>query len=248
MLEHQENQLFQPVVLFCCGVTGIRFHASTSLPVFIFVGRTAGYRFTGRPTKRRHHRIRRRDWIRRSARLQATNCARLPGNAICPYGLSRRRGWKRVATYIAGSPRLRLPVVDLQRRHLRRARHLRPGRVHRREEEARDRLQRRLGRRRDRSRRRRGARGVLPRRAEGRRRREGQRCRCRAMTAATGRVPPAPMSELHARHASGFAASRARAGSGARPRPTSSHPRRAPPPPPRACCRRPSDRSRSVSR
>ena len=67
--------------------------------------------------------------------------------------------------------RLRLPVVDLHRRHLRRPRHLRPGHLHRPEAQGRDRLQRQLGRRRHRPRRQRRARGVLPDGAESRRRR-----------------------------------------------------------------------------
>ena len=63
--------------------------------------------------------------------------------------------------------RLRLPVVDLRHRRLHRARHLRPGHLHRPQTQARDRLQRRLGRRRPRPGRQRRARGVLSGGAEG---------------------------------------------------------------------------------
>jgi CubicO group peptidase (beta-lactamase class C family) len=81
------------------------------------------------------------------------------------------RGDERAHRHPPAGARLRLPVVDLHRRHLRRARHLRPGHLHRPEAQGRHRLQRQLGGRRDRPGRQRGARGVLPDGAEGRRRR-----------------------------------------------------------------------------
>ena len=81
------------------------------------------------------------------------------------------RGDHRAHRHRPARARLRLPVVDVHRRHLRRPRHLRPGHLHRPEAQDRDRLQRQLGRRRDRPRRQRCARGVLSRGAEGRRRR-----------------------------------------------------------------------------
>ena len=96
--------------------------------------------------------------------------ARVGGQSIVPDGWLDEATTERVATEPAG-PRLRLPVVDLRRRHLRRARHLRPGHLLRPEAQGRDRLQRQLGRRRDRPCRQRGARGVLPHGAEGGRRR-----------------------------------------------------------------------------
>ena len=58
------------------------------------------------------------------------------------------RGHQPAHRHRPARPRLRLLVVDLRRRQLRRARHLRPGHLHRPEAQARDRLERRLGRRR----------------------------------------------------------------------------------------------------
>ena len=72
------------------------------------------------------------------------NGARVGGQGIVPEGWLAEATSERIATNQPG-PRLRLPVVDLQRRQVRRARHLRPGPVHRPEAQDRHRLQRQLG-------------------------------------------------------------------------------------------------------
>jgi hypothetical protein len=111
--------------------------------------------------------------------------ARVDGSSIVADGWLAEATTKRTEHRRAG-PRLRLPVVDVRRRQLRRARHLRPGHLHRSEAQARDRVERELGRRSARPGGKPGARSVLSRCAEGDRRRGARRF------AAVSGAPPGP--------------------------------------------------------
>ena len=93
-----------------------------------------------------------------------------------PAGMEQQATWllSKTGNEISGCC-LRLPVVDLHRRHVRGARHLRPGHLHRPQAQAGDCLQRQLVRWRQRPRHQRRTRSVLPGSAESGGRRDGRR-------------------------------------------------------------------------